>query len=67
MVSLAWDTYGEVSTSLLPVLLASRDFSDVTLACRDGGLVRAHRAVLAASCGWLARVLATTSLLPSPT
>ena len=49
------------ATALSQILFSDPDFSDVTLVCRDGQKVAAHKAVLASSSNFLRRILADST------
>lgn len=57
---LRWHSHGTTFIGMLHDLHMGRSYTDVTLVC-DGGVVRAHRAVLSLSSPYLATVLGTCS------
>ncbi|KAB7505462.1 Zinc finger and BTB domain-containing protein 14 [Armadillidium nasatum] len=57
---LRWHSHGTTFIGMLSDLHMGRSYTDVSLVC-DGGVVRAHRAVLSLSSPYLATVLGTCS------
>ena len=58
-LSVSWDDFPNVATSLFKELSTDNAFTDVTLVSEDLQQVRAHRVILAASSNLLGSILAT--------
>ena len=58
MTTLVKDCHAEFTEAAFRELAYDQSYTDVTLACEDGGQVRAHRVVLAASSTFFRRLLA---------
>ena len=65
-IDLKWSSFQENSPKTFEEVRASKDFSDVTLACDDEGLVEAHRIILASGSIFFQKLLSAGRLGPNP-
>jgi hypothetical protein len=64
MFSLKWNGFEHQVTASLCSLYASEELADVTLACDDGQLIKAHKVILALSSTFFRKIFKVSRLLP---
>ena len=65
-IDLAWENFQTNIPHAFHKVRISEDFCDVTLACDDQGLVKAHKVILASGSMFFQKLLSTGRLGPSP-
>ena len=58
--NVAWNSYSDHVTSMLRELMASNEYTDVTLVCADKVVIQAHKIVLSACSQFFNNILKDT-------
>ena len=61
-INLVWDSFQSNIPRTFQDVRSSQEFSDVTLACEDDGLVEAHRVILASGSSFFQKLLSSARL-----
>ena len=66
MITLARPNFQQFTNNTFSCLVSDQDFTDVTLACDDGQLVKAHKVILAAASPFFKTILCQAAQHPNP-